>query len=219
MARHGQRCQTGVVRVTRRNSPCWRGGHRFGARRLHQRRDRPVRYREARPDQCGWILLDPAGCTLNVLDPRRKIGGALRQLHLSPLLNRAIRGRARRRRIVNQSRIPSPADRLPGEGWTPAAVREYRAPHNPGTTLQLIVPARFTNRLSIGWDTPSHWIIVKDCANTGGAGWQAYAGGFWIHHPACVSIIVRMHGKQRPVHVGIGAPRPGQRPPLGPSDS
>ena len=91
----------------------------------------------------------------------------------------------------------------------------------PGTTFELIVPARFTSRLSIGWGapgTPSHRLLVGNCAGKGG-GWVAYAGGYWIDHPACVPIIVRAGGKQQQVHIGVGTACPGQRPPQGPSQS
>jgi hypothetical protein len=91
----------------------------------------------------------------------------------------------------------------------------------PGTTFELIVPARFANRLSIGWGlpgTPSHRVAVNNCSNPGG-GWLAYAGGYWIDHPACVPIIVRAGSKQQEVHIGVGTPCPGQRPPQGPSQS
>jgi hypothetical protein len=88
----------------------------------------------------------------------------------------------------------------------------------PGTTFQLIVPARFSDRLSIGWGTPSHRVVVSDCSNPGG-GWLAYAGGYWIDHPACVPIIVRAGSKQQQVHIGVGTACPGQRPPQGPSQS
>jgi hypothetical protein len=89
----------------------------------------------------------------------------------------------------------------------------------PGTTFELIVPGRFTSRLSIGWGspgTPSHQVLVSNCAGTGG-GWLAYAGGYWIDHPACVPIIVRADGKQQQVNIGVGTACPGQRPPQGPS--
>lgn len=85
----------------------------------------------------------------------------------------------------------------------------------PGTTFQLIVPARFTSRLSIGWGapgTPSHRLLVGNCPGTGG-GWLAYAGGYWIDHPACVPLIVRAGGRQQQVRIGVGTACPGQRPP------
>ena len=92
----------------------------------------------------------------------------------------------------------------------------------PGTRFELIVPARFTSRLRIGWGkpgTPSQRVVVNDCANTGGPRWLAYAGGYWIDHPACVSIIVSVGGKQQQVHIGIGTACPGQRPPQEPTQS
>jgi len=91
----------------------------------------------------------------------------------------------------------------------------------PGTEFELTVPARFTSRLSIGWGnpgTPGHRVVVDDCPNTG-SGWLAYAGGYWIDHPACVPIIVRAGSRQQQVHIGVGRACPGQRPPQGPSQS
>jgi len=91
----------------------------------------------------------------------------------------------------------------------------------PGTTFELIVPARFADRLRIGWGspgTPSQRVVVSNCPNPGG-GWLAYAGGYWVDHPACVPIIVRAGGNQQEVHIGVGTPCPGQRPPQGPSQS
>jgi hypothetical protein len=91
----------------------------------------------------------------------------------------------------------------------------------PGTTFELIVPAPFNHRLSIGWGLPgmpSHRVAVNSCPSPGGK-WLAYAGGYWIDHPACVPIIVKAGGKQQTVHIGIGTPCPGQQPPQGPSQS
>jgi hypothetical protein len=91
----------------------------------------------------------------------------------------------------------------------------------PDTTFELIIPARFTSQLSIGWGmpgTPSHRVLVDNCASSGG-GWLAYAGGYWIDHPACVPILVRAGGKQQQVHIGVGTACPGQRPPQGASQS
>jgi hypothetical protein len=85
----------------------------------------------------------------------------------------------------------------------------------PDATFELIVPAPFTSRLSIGWGSPgipSHRVLVDNCADTDGA-WLAYAGGYWIDYPACVPVIVRAGGKQQEVHIGVGTACPGQRPP------
>ena len=89
----------------------------------------------------------------------------------------------------------------------------------PGTTFELMVPAPFTGRLSIGWSTPGNRVIVRNCASPGHGGWLAYVGGYWIDHPACVPIIVRAGNRQQQVYIGLGTACPGQRPPQGPSQS
>lgn len=87
----------------------------------------------------------------------------------------------------------------------------------PGTAFELIVPGQFAGHLSIGWGspgTPSQRVVVSDCANPGG-GWLAYAGGYWIDHPACVAIVVRAGGQRQQVRIGLGTPCPGQQAPPG----
>ena len=91
----------------------------------------------------------------------------------------------------------------------------------PGTTFELIVPAAFTSRLVIGWGspaTPSDRLLVGNCAGPGG-GWVAFAGGYWVDHPACVPVIVRAGGKEQQVHIGVGTACPGQQPPQAPTHS
>ncbi len=55
----------------------------------------------------------------------------------------------------------------------------------PGTTFELIVPARFSARLGIGWGspgTPSRRVVVSDCPSAGG-GWLGFAGGVLDRSP------------------------------------
>lgn len=92
----------------------------------------------------------------------------------------------------------------------------------PGATFELVVPASLAGRLGIGWGSPAvpdPQVLVDKCANPAGTGWLAYAGGYWIDHPACVPIIVKAGGRQQTVHVGVGAACPGQQPPQGPTQS
>jgi hypothetical protein len=89
----------------------------------------------------------------------------------------------------------------------------------PGVTFELIVPARFASRLSIGWDVPGRRVVVSGCARPHAGGWLGFVGGYWIDHPACVSIIVRADRRQQQVPIGLGKACPGQRPPQGPSQS
>lgn len=91
-----------------------------------------------------------------------------------------------------------------------------------GSRSQLVVPAGLTGRLSIGWATTvpqRHRVIVDNCRPRGGShsGWLAYAGGFWLPHPACVSLLVEAHSLEQRVPIGLGTPCAGQKPPQGPT--
>jgi len=120
-------------------------------------------------------------------------------------------------------RYPALGTALSGDGSGPLRLfAKTGLFFRPGTTFELIVPARFASRLRIGWGnpgTPSQTVGVSNCASPGGGGWLAIAGGYWIDHPACVPIIVRAGGRQQQVHIGVGTACPGQRPPQGPSQS
>ena len=86
-----------------------------------------------------------------------------------------------------------------------------------GSALDLVVPAGVG--LLIGWGNPaprtSH-LVVASCP---GAGWLAFAGGYWVDHPACASLLVRVGGHQQRVSIGVGAACPGERPPAQPTSS
>ena len=120
-------------------------------------------------------------------------------------------------------RYPALGTALSGDGGGPLRLfAKTGLFFRPGTTFELIVPARFASRLRIGWGnpgTPSQMVEVSNCANPGGSGWLAIAGGYWIDHPACVPIIVRAGGRQQQVHIGVGKACPDQRPPPEPSQS
>jgi hypothetical protein len=85
----------------------------------------------------------------------------------------------------------------------------------PGSTFELVVPRRWRQHLTIAWGgTPrtSH-LLVSDCGRDADTNWLAYAGGYYVDEPACVTLIVRAKGKDRRVRIGIGAACPGQPPP------
>jgi hypothetical protein len=90
-----------------------------------------------------------------------------------------------------------------------------------GVKFELVVSSPTGNRVGIGWGngpfTPSHRVVVN-CPDVGGTGWLAYAGGYWLDHPACIPLTVRLGAREQSVAVGLGTPCPGQRPPQGPSD-
>lgn len=91
----------------------------------------------------------------------------------------------------------------------------------PGVNFEVVVPPAFDHRVEIGWggqpSTPTSRVVVSNCANPDSTGWLAYPGGYWVDHPACVPLIVKVGIRQQEVHVGVGAACPGQRPPTGPN--
>ena len=90
-----------------------------------------------------------------------------------------------------------------------------------GTDFQIDVAATAGDRLGIGWGsaaTPSRAVVVRHCAAPGlPSRWLAYAGGYWLDRPACVVLQVRTATRRTLVHIGLGTPCPGQRPPPQPS--
>jgi hypothetical protein len=87
-----------------------------------------------------------------------------------------------------------------------------------GSSFSLIVPADWVGRLTIGWGSPGQrttHLYVRDCAASAlQKHWLAFAGGFWIDQPACVPLLVKTASQQQTVQIGLGAPCPGQAPPL-----
>jgi hypothetical protein len=82
----------------------------------------------------------------------------------------------------------------------------------PDATFEMIVPAEWSARLTIGWGNPgrrTHHLVVTGCpAPTAGAKWLAFAGGYWVAEPACVPVIVRADGREQLVHIAVGTPCP-----------
>lgn len=91
-----------------------------------------------------------------------------------------------------------------------------------GATFELVVPEQYHNRVGIGWggapSAPSQRLVVPGCTDTGGTGWLSYPGGYWIDHPGCIPLIIRVGNRSQQVSIGLGAPCPGQAPPQGPSE-
>ncbi len=90
-----------------------------------------------------------------------------------------------------------------------------------GAKIELEVPKNARAQFAIGWggapSTPA-WLVRIDCpGDAARSGWHAYVGGYWLPKPACVPIIVRVDGQEQLVHLGLGTPCSGQRPPEGPS--
>lgn len=91
------------------------------------------------------------------------------------------------------------------------------------TDFQIVVPPGSGGRLGIGWGssaTPAKAVVVSHCPRAHlPVKWIAFAGGYWLDHPACVALRVQTAQRTKTVHIGLGAPCPGQRPPPQPTHS
>ncbi len=92
-----------------------------------------------------------------------------------------------------------------------------------GASFDIVVPDEWRGRLIIGWARQgrrSTHIRVPGCRPTHTLNpiretsddWLAYAFGFWVSEPACVSLIVRAGQAESTVRIGLGASCPGQGP-------
>jgi hypothetical protein len=92
-----------------------------------------------------------------------------------------------------------------------------------GADFQLMVPPGSKDRFGIGWGSsasPGTAVRVNHCRQVGLSDrWIAFAGGYWLDHPACVALLVRTTQKTKTVHIGLGTPCPGQRRPPQPNQS
>jgi len=92
-----------------------------------------------------------------------------------------------------------------------------------GASFEIVVPPAWRGRLSIGWGgvrqvtrlrvAACRWMSGRSQSSPAGP-WLGFAGGYWVRSPACVALVVRAGHQTRDVRLGIGAPCPGQRPPL-----
>lgn len=89
-----------------------------------------------------------------------------------------------------------------------------------GTTWRLTVDPKDENHLRIGWgspvEEPSTTVLPPaQCSPTSRTGWLWYPGGFWTDRPGCYTVVVHVSDRSQAVPVGVGAPCPGQEPPVG----
>jgi hypothetical protein len=96
----------------------------------------------------------------------------------------------------------------------------------PRTRFELVVPAGLRRRMALSWGNagegaPKGRLTVEDCGRgeTTGSRWLVYAGGYYVAHPACVSLLVVAGGQRRRVRIGLGAPCRGQAPPPQPTQT
>jgi len=84
------------------------------------------------------------------------------------------------------------------------------------THVELSVPPDAAGRLWIGWGNgaePSNRVVVDRCP--GSKPWVAFVGGYWVRTPGCFDLLVSVNGSRpQSIPIGIGAPCPGQSPPV-----
>ena len=96
-----------------------------------------------------------------------------------------------------------------------------------GASFDVIVPDEWRGRFIIGWARQGRrgtQVRVPGCRPTHtldpfretSDDWLAYALGFWVSEPACVSLIVRAGHAESTARIGLGASCPGQGPPPSP---
>jgi hypothetical protein len=91
-----------------------------------------------------------------------------------------------------------------------------------GSSWRLSVAPEDQDHLRIGWGSPGIPSITvlppAKCSPTSRTGWLWYPGGYWTDHPGCYTVVAQAAHQSQRVPIGVGAPCPGQKPPVGPSN-
>jgi hypothetical protein len=75
---------------------------------------------------------------------------------------------------------------------------------------------------SIAWGKPgttTKRLVIRGCHTPAGDRWIAFAGGYFVDRPGCISVIVAHGAFTKAVKIGAGAPCSGQQPPGQPTDT
>lgn len=86
-------------------------------------------------------------------------------------------------------------------------------------SFDLVVPEELQPVLAIGWGetaSAAHQVSLR-CDEGGKGEWIAAPGGYWISEPICAQVVVRSDDEEQTVGIGLGAPCPGQAPPVDPT--
>jgi hypothetical protein len=78
-----------------------------------------------------------------------------------------------------------------------------------GAAVDLVAVGAPGQHATIGWGSParrSTHVRVAGCPRPAdGAEWLAFAGGYWVDQPQCLSVVTDVGGEQRATFIGIGA--------------
>lgn len=114
--------------------------------------------------------------------------------------------------VVQNVAVPTaPVLQANASGETDPAVRlfaKWGLVVRTGAAIDLQVAPGWEDRALIGWGrqrVPTVSVHVPACPGPSAqAQWLGFAGGTWVAQPACVPLIVRSHGQEARVHLGIG---------------
>lgn len=85
---------------------------------------------------------------------------------------------------------------------------------------EIVLEAPEAEEFWFGWGSPADpakRLTIRECGGDSNV-WTVFVGGFWTDRPKCVHLTVRASGAETSLPVGLGAPCPGQLPPLGPTE-
>jgi len=75
-----------------------------------------------------------------------------------------------------------------------------------GNTVDLLVSGEDLDHAMIGWSGAPSKPRTHIRAQCPGEGWMAFAGGYWVDSPRCITLIIRARGQQAIAHIAVGAP-------------
>jgi hypothetical protein len=76
--------------------------------------------------------------------------------------------------------------------------------HSGRSPVRITVPRRWRERAEVNWSSGRVPVLrIAGCPRPPNV-WHVYTGGFHVHEPACVPLIVAAEGRSRIVRFGIG---------------
>ena len=78
-----------------------------------------------------------------------------------------------------------------------------------GTSFDLIIVDPTDGQVAMGWGNanevePGLHLSVRACPAAGSSEWLAFAGGYYLDRPACITLIVRTAQDEARVRIGVG---------------
>lgn len=105
---------------------------------------------------------------------------------------------------------------IDSSGSTPKLFAKTGLMIRDGATFSIRVAPEYADRAQIGWGSPGPTatrITVESCQGPSASpsGWLAFPGGYYVHQPTCLPVIIESAGKSQRVSIGVGTTCPGQQ--------